>query len=63
MTKSISVSCIYTSEIIAILKQSWNVSGGRLNEKYRSWNYWQPFSATVLKMLEQMHTPNDVKHY
>ena len=59
----LSVSCIYNPEIIAILKQWRNEGGGRFDQKYRSWNYWQPFSATVLERLEQMHTPKDIKHH
>ena len=59
----LSVSCIYNPEIIAMLKQWRNEGGGRFDQRYRSWNYWQPFSATVLERLELMHAPNDIKHH
>ena len=63
MIKSIPVSCIYNSEIIAMLKQWRNEDGGRFDQKYCSWNYWQPFSTTGLERLKQMHPPKDIKHH
>lgn len=51
----LSVSCTYNPELIALLKQWRNEGGGRYNSKYKSWNYWQPFSETVLERLQQMH--------
>lgn len=59
----LSVSCTYNPEIIVILKQWRNEGGGRFDQRYRSWNYWQPFSATVLERLEQMHIPKKIKHH
>ncbi len=59
----LSVNCIYNPEIITILKQWRNEGGGRFDQKYRSWNYWQPFSTTGLERLKQMHPPKDIKHY
>lgn len=52
----LSVSCIYNPEIIAMLKKWRNEGGGQYNTKYKSWNYWQPFSETVLDRLSQMHS-------
>lgn len=51
------------SLIIAMLQQWWNEGGGHFDQQYRSWNYWQPFSATVLERVKQMHTPKEVKHH
>lgn len=52
----LSVNCTYNPEIIAMLKQWRNEGGGRYNNKYKSWNYWQPFSETVLERLYQLHS-------
>lgn len=52
----LSVNCTYNPEIITMLKQWRNEGGGRYNNKYKSWNYWQPFSETVLERLHQMHS-------
>ena len=51
----LSVNCTYNPEIIAMLKQWRNEGSGKYNSKYKSWNYWQPFSETVLERLQQMH--------
>ena len=51
----LSINCIYNPELIAVFKQWRNEGGGRYNTKYKSWNYWQPFSETVLARLQQMH--------
>lgn len=51
----LSVSCTYNPQIIAMLKQWRNEGGGQYNQKYKSWNYWQPFSETVLKRLSDLH--------
>lgn len=51
----ISVNCTYNPEIIAMLKKWRNEGGGKFNPKYKSWNYWQPFSETVLARLQAMH--------
>lgn len=52
----LSVNCAYNPELIALFKQWRNEGGGRYNTKYKSWNYWQPFSETVIARLHQMHS-------
>ncbi len=46
-----------------MLKQWRNEGSGHFDQKSRSWNYWQPFSATVLERLEQMHVTKEIKCY
>lgn len=53
----LSVNCAaYNPKIIVMLRQWRNEGGGRYNPKYKSWNYWQPFSETVLKRLQEIHS-------
>jgi hypothetical protein len=52
----LSVSCTYNPQIIGMLKQWRNEGGGKYDQKYKSWNYFQPFSETVLKRLSEMHS-------
>lgn len=52
----LSVNCAYNPELIALFKQWRKEGGGRYNNQYKSWNYWQPFSETVLTRLQQMHS-------
>ncbi len=47
----ISVNSTYNPEFIALLKK-WKREGrGTYNPKYKSWNYWLPFSEQVLERL------------
>lgn len=51
----ISVNSTYNPEIIAMLKE-WKREGlGSYNPKYKSWNYWLPFSNIVLERLEKLN--------
>ena len=51
----ISVNSTYNPEIINMLKE-WKREGrGSYNPKYKSWNYWLPFSEQVLKRLEELN--------
>ncbi len=51
----VSVKCVtYNHDAIEILKQWRNEGGGKYNQKYKSWNYFKPFSDTVLKRLQEM---------
>ena len=59
----ISVRSAYNPELIKLLKQWRNEGGGKYEPQFKSWNYWQPFSATVLERLEQMHIPKEIKHH
>lgn len=54
----ISLNCVYNPELIAIFKQWMKEGGGKYNEKYKSWNYWKPFSQIVFQRLEKMHSLN-----
>lgn len=51
----LALSCIYNPALIAQFKKWRNEGGGRYNPQYKSWEYWQPFSKTVLGRLKQMH--------
>lgn len=55
----LSVNCAYNPELIALFKQWRNEGGGRYNSKYKSWNYWQPFSESVLDRLKELHSTKD----
>lgn len=55
----VAVTCSYNPALIALFKQWRNEGGGRYNPKYKSWEYWQPFSKTVLERLYQMHKPKE----
>lgn len=51
----ISVNSTYNPEIIAMLKE-WKREGrGSFNPKYKSWNYWLPFSEQVLQRLKELN--------
>ena len=51
----VSIKCVnFNHEVIEILKQWRNEGGGQYNQKYKSWNYFKPFSDTVLKRLQEM---------
>lgn len=51
----VSIKCVtYNHDVIEILKQWRNEGGGQYNQKYKSWNYFKPFSDTVLKRLQEM---------
>lgn len=43
----LSVNCTYNPVIITMLKQWRNKGGERYNNKYKYWNYWQPFLETI----------------
>lgn len=50
----ISVNSTYNPEIINMLKE-WKREGrGSYNPKYKSWNYWLPFSDVVFTRLYEM---------
>ncbi len=57
----VSVKCVnFNHDVIEILKQLRNEGGGQYNQKYKSWNYFKPFSDTVLKRLQEMDmSPKD----
>lgn len=51
----VSVKCVnYNHDVIEILKQWRNEGGGQYNPKYKSWNYFKPFSDTVFQRLQDM---------
>lgn len=51
----ISVNSTYNPEIISMLKE-WKREGrGSFNPKYKSWNYWLPFSEIVLDRLKELN--------
>jgi len=51
----ISVNSTYNLEIISMLKE-WKREGrGSFNPKYKSWNYWLPFSEVVLDRLKELN--------
>ena len=51
----VSVRCVtYNHDVIEILKQWRNEGGGQYNQKYKSWNYFKPFSDTVFQRLQEM---------
>ena len=51
----VSVNSAYNPEIIAMLKE-WKREGiGSYNPKYKSWNYWLPFSEQVLQRLKELN--------
>lgn len=51
----VSVKCVtYNHDVIEILKQWRNEGGGKYNQKYKSWNYFKPFSDTVFARLQEM---------
>lgn len=51
----VSVKCVnFNHDVIGILKQWRNEGGGQYNQKYKSWNYFKPFSDTVFKRLQEM---------
>ena len=53
----LALTCVYNPTLIEQFKKWRNEGGGRYNPKYKSWEYWQPFSKTVLERLHQMHKP------
>ena len=51
----VSVKCVtYNHDVIEILKEWRNEGGGKYNQKYKSWNYFKPFSDTVFARLQEM---------
>lgn len=51
----ISVNSTYNPEIITMFKE-WKREGrGSFNPKYKSWNYWLPFSEVVLDRLKELN--------
>ena len=51
----VSVKCVnFNHDVIEILKQWRNEGGGQYNKKYKSWNYFKPFSDTVFQRLQEM---------
>ena len=51
----VSVKCVnFNHDVIEILKQWRNEGGGQYNKKYKSWNYFKPFSETVFQRLHEM---------
>ena len=51
----VSVKCVtYNHDVIEILKQWRNEGGGQYNQKYKSWNYFKPFSDSVFQRLQDM---------
>ncbi|WP_173912702.1 competence protein CoiA family protein [Acinetobacter sp. Marseille-Q1618] len=51
----VSVNCTFNPEMIQMLKEWKNEGRGSYQPKYKSWNYWLPFSETVLERLKQMN--------
>lgn len=45
----------FNHDLVNLLKQWRNEGGGKYDGKYKSWNYFKPFSATVLKRLQELH--------
>ncbi|WP_169798144.1 hypothetical protein [Moraxella oblonga] len=45
----------FNHDLVALLKQWRNEVGGKYDGKYKSWQYWQPFSKTILKRLQELH--------
>lgn len=51
----ISVKCVnFNHEIKEMLKKWYQEGGGKYNNKYKSWNYFAPFSNTVFNRLCQL---------
>ncbi|MGE6440838.1 competence protein CoiA family protein [Psychrobacter sp. NPDC078409] len=51
----VSVKCVnFNHDVIEILKQWRNEGGGQYNQKYKSWNYFKPFSDIVFQRLQEM---------
>ncbi len=51
----VAVKCVnFNHDVIEILKQWRNEGGGQYNQKYKSWNYFKPFSDTVFQRLQEM---------
>jgi len=51
----VSIKCVtYNHDVIEILKQWRNEGSGQYNQKYKSWNYFKPFSDTVFQRLQEM---------
>ncbi|WP_168419428.1 competence protein CoiA family protein [Acinetobacter towneri] len=51
----ISVNSTYNPEIIAMFKKWMHEGRGSYNPKYKSWNYWLPFSEQVLQRLVELN--------
>ena len=51
----ISVNSTYNPEIIAMFKKWMHEGRGSYNPKYKSWNYWLPFSEQVLQRLKELN--------
>ncbi len=53
----VSVSTVgYNPQVKDLLKSWRNQGGGQYNPKYKSWNYYKPFSNTVLARLQELDT-------
>lgn len=51
----VSIKCVtYNHDVIEILKHWRNEGGGQYNQKYKSWNYFKPFSDTVFQRLQEI---------
>lgn len=51
----LTLNSIYNIELKELFKKWAREGGGKYNAQYKSWNYWQPFSETVLKRLQELH--------
>ena len=51
----ISVNSTYNPEIIAMFKKWMHEGRGSYNPKYKSWNYWLPFSEQILQRLVELN--------
>lgn len=54
----ISVNSTYNPEFIKVLKEWMREGRGSYNPKYKSWNYWLPFSEII---FERINALNDLK--
>ncbi len=51
----VAVRCVnFNHDVIEMLKQWRNEGGGQYNKQYKSWNYFKPFSETILQRLKDM---------
>lgn len=44
----------FNHDLKELFKQWRNEGGGKFDGKYKSWNYWQPFSQTVFQRLKDL---------
>lgn len=50
----ISVNSTYNPEIIKMFKEWMREGRGSYNPKYKSWNYWLPFSEVIFERLSEI---------